>query len=219
MNTNRNGSKRISLLVLVYLWLVSAAWGQVSLTLATKDGQSKFRIGEAIEVELRFQATESGKYGVWTTSLVRQVRRPEFDHFTVEPGAGVADPLVDIFTQLSGGGGRAPRPVPLSSSPTVVALPMNEWLSIRHPGHYRVAVETTRVVTTDNPPTTLPLRSNTIEIDLVEPEPGWRENSLRQAVATLERPDLPQPKIGEEYDPRPRQVQREPWRGSMSMVQ
>src|SRR4030095_10369598 len=206
MNADRHGSKRLSLFVCVYLWLISAAWAQVSVTLATKDGKSKFRVGEPIEVELRFQATESGKYGVWTTSLVRHVRRPEFDHFTVEPSAGVADPLIDSFAQMSGGGGRAPRPAPLSRIPTVVGVPMNEWLSIRHPGHYRVSAETTRVVTTDNPPTTVTLSSNTIEIDLVEPEPGWTESSLRQAVATLERPDPPQPKIGEEYDPRPREV-------------
>src|SRR5215831_13509866 len=206
VNTERNGSKRLPLLILVYLWLVSAAWAQVSLTLTTKDGKSKFRVGEAIEVELRFQATEPGKYAVWTTSLVRQVRRPEFDHFTVEPSGGVADPLVDSFAQMSGGGGRPPRAVPLSSAPTVVGLPMNEWLSIRHPGHYWITVDTTRVVTTDNPPATVTLRSNTVEIDLVEPEPGWTENSLRQAVATLERPDPPQPKIGEEYDARSREV-------------
>src|SRR5215475_16204627 len=116
MNTERNGSKRIPLLILVYLWLVSAASAQVSLTLTTKDGKSKFRVGEAIEVELRFQATETGKYGVWTTSLVRQVRRPEFDHFIVEPGAGIADPLVDIFAQMSSGAfvGRLPGAAPLS---------------------------------------------------------------------------------------------------------
>ena len=206
MNTDIHGSKRLPLFICVYLWLISTACAQVSFTLATKDRKSRFRVGEAIEVELRFQATEPGKYGVWTTSLVRQVRRPEFDHFTVEPSTGVADPLVDIFAQMSGGGGRLPRAVPLSSVPTVVGVPMNEWLSIRHPGHYRITAETTRVVSTDNPPTTVTLHSNTIEIDLVEPEPGWTESSLRQAVATLERPDPPQPKIGEEFDPRPREV-------------
>jgi hypothetical protein len=110
MKTDRHGSKRLPLFICVYLWLISTACAQVSFTLATKDGKSRFRVGEAIEVELRFQATESGKYGVWTTSLVRQVRRPEFDHFTVEPSTGVADPLVDSFAQMSGGGGRVPRP-------------------------------------------------------------------------------------------------------------
>ncbi|MBO0799483.1 MAG: hypothetical protein J2P31_11740, partial [Blastocatellia bacterium] len=101
--------------ICVYLWLISTACAQVSFTLATKDGKSTFRVGEAIEVEFRFQAAEPGKYGVWTTSLVRQVRRPEFDHFTVEPSAGVADPLADIFAQMSGGAvvGRPPRPTPL----------------------------------------------------------------------------------------------------------
>src|SRR5215471_11458943 len=208
MKTDRHRAKRLLLFICVYLWLISTACAQVAFTLATKDGKSTFRVGEAIEVEFRFQATEPGKYGVWTTSLVRQVRRPEFDHFMVEPSVGIADPLVDIFAQMSSGAvvGRLPRAAPLSSAPTVVGVPMNEWLSIRHPGHYRIAAETTRVVTTDNPPTTVTLRSNTIEIDLVEPEPGWAESSLRQAVATLERPDPPQPKIGEEYDPIRREV-------------
>ena len=207
MKTDRHGAKRLLLFICVYLWLISTACAQVSFTIATKDGKSRFRVGEAIEVEFRFQATEPG-YGVWTTSLVRLVRRPEFDHFTVEPSAGVADPLIDSFAQMSGGGfvGRVPEAAPLSRTPTVVGVPMNEWLSIRHPGHYRVSAETTRVVTTDNPPTTVTLSSNTIEIDLVEPAPGWKENSLRQAVRTLERPDPPEPRIGEEFDPRPREV-------------
>src|SRR4030095_5242701 len=95
MNADRHGSKRLSLFVCVYLWLISAAWAQVSVTLATKDGKSKFRVGEPIEVELRFQATESGKYGVWTTSLVRHVRRPEFDHFNVEHSARVVCRPID----------------------------------------------------------------------------------------------------------------------------
>jgi hypothetical protein len=129
-------------------------------------------------------------------------------HFTVEPSAGVADPLADISAQMSGGAvvGRPPRPIPLSSVPTVVGVPMNEWLSIRHPGHYRIAAETTRVVTTDNPLATVTLRSNSIEIDLVEPEPRWTESSLRQAVATLEHSAPPQPSVGEEFDLRRREV-------------
>src|SRR5215467_12801425 len=144
MKTDRHGSKRLLLLICVYLWLISTACAQVAFTLATKDGKSTFRVGEAIEVEFRFQATEPGKYGVWTTRPVRQVRRPEFDHFTVEPSAGFADPLVDSFAQTSSGAfvGRPPRAVPLSSVPTVVGVPMNEWLSIRHPGHYRIAADT-----------------------------------------------------------------------------
>jgi hypothetical protein len=100
MKTPRHGSKRLSLFICVYLWLIATASAQVSFTLATRAGKSTFRVGEAIEIEFRFQAAEPGKYGVWTTSLVREVRRPEFDHFTVEPSAAVADPLADSFAQI-----------------------------------------------------------------------------------------------------------------------
>ena len=112
MKTPRHGAKRLSLFICVYLWLISTAFAQVSFTLATKDGKSTFRVGEAIEVEFRFQATESGKYGVWTTSIVRQVRRPEFDHFTVEPRAGVADPLADICTDVRRQSGKVAQSCP-----------------------------------------------------------------------------------------------------------
>ena len=50
MKTDRHRSKRLLLFICVYLWLISTVCAQVSFTLATKDGKSRFRVGEAIEV-------------------------------------------------------------------------------------------------------------------------------------------------------------------------
>src|SRR6202050_3475312 len=95
--------------------LLAQAPSGVNFTLATKDAKSTFRVGEAVEVEFRFTSTTPGAYGAWTLRSERQVRQAEYDHFTIEPAEGVADPLWDIVAQMPGGGigGRLPAPVPL----------------------------------------------------------------------------------------------------------
>jgi hypothetical protein len=179
----------------IALLLASAAWAQnpadVSVTLAVTGGKNKFRVGEAVEVELRFQSSARGRYAVSTRLPVRNVRRPEYDQFSIEPAEGVADPLKDVFAQIEvvGFGGPQGLPNPLGRDAIKLNLWMNEWLSIRQPGHYRVSVETTRVVTMARPVVVIPLRSNTVEIDVIAPELGWAAARLKEAVTELERPD------------------------------
>jgi hypothetical protein len=171
----------------------------VRFILAAKDGKTSFRLGEAVEVEFRFESSAPGEYAVWTLWPVRQVRQPEYDHFTIEPSESVADPLADIFAQMSAGAiiGQLPRPTPLTGAQVTVGLQVNEWLSIRKPGHYRITAETTRVVTTAQPSTPVPLRSNSIEIDVVAPEAGWAASQLQQASAVLQIADPPLPRVGQ----------------------
>lgn len=184
---------------------------EISFTLSFRQGRTEFRIGEAVDLELRFSAATPGRYQLWTTNTARTVRQPKFDRFAVEPESGVADPLRDIFAQVDGGMiiGVPPRPVPLGSEPVAVGLLLNEWLSIRQPGHYRITAETTRVVMASAPADAVPLRSNTIEIDVVAPEPSWSAEQLQKAIAILERGDPPQPVIGQTFDPRDSQLHDE----------
>lgn len=89
-------------------------------------------------------------------------------------------------------------PVPLSAAPVMIELQVNEWLSIRKPGRYRISAETTRVVTADRKALAAPVRSNSIEIDVAPPEAGWANEQLRQAVAVLQIPDAPsRPQVGQ----------------------
>lgn len=185
----------------------------VRFILATRDGKTSFRVGEAVEVEFRFEASVPAKYGAWPRRPTRYARQPEYDYFAIEPLNGspadaVIDPLADIFTPGAGGGvsGRPPMPSPLGGAPVVVGLQVNEWLSIRKPGHYRITADTTRVVTTAPPSTPVPLHSNSIEIDVVAPEAGWAAAQLRKAVAVLQIPDLPP---GRSLDLRSLQLQRD----------
>jgi hypothetical protein len=190
------------LLALTAPSLLAQQSSAVTLTLAAKDGKTTFRLGEAVEVEFRFQGAVAGQYSVWTLRPMRQLRQPEYDHFEIEPADLVADPLADIFAQISDLPilGQLPRPAPLTAAPVTVGLQVNEWLSIRKAGHYRITAESTRVVTNAEPPVSLPLRSNSIEIDVVAPEPGWAAAQLQQAAAVLQTPDPPRPIIGQAYD-------------------
>jgi hypothetical protein len=188
--------------VLLVAMASPALFAQVSFTLSTKDAKTTFRLGEPVEVEFRFQSTVPGAYSVWTRQTVRQIRISEYDHFVIEPSTSVADPLSDIFAQMSGGwNGPLASPVPLTGAPVILGLRVNEWLSFRKPGHYSITAETTRVVTSAPPLTPVPLRSNSIEIDVVAPEPGWAEAQLQQAIAVLQIPDPPMPKIGQSVIP------------------
>jgi hypothetical protein len=208
--------------------LSAPLWGQaptdVTVTLAAKDGRPQFRVGEPIELELRFQSSAPGKYAVWTNLPHRDARNAQYDRFTVQPVQGVADPLADAFAQQTAFAifGRMPEPAPLAGGPVTVELFLNEWLSFRQPGHYRVTADTTRAVMApppappqspnarlglpEPPGPAVPLTSSALEIDIVAPEPGWAAAQLAQAVAVLERPDPPGPQIGQRYDMRQAQA-------------
>jgi metal-dependent HD superfamily phosphatase/phosphodiesterase len=67
----------------------------VSLTINSRNGQTTFRMGEAIPVEIRFKTSTSGKYQV-TTDLSERVHLNGirvYDQFTAEPAADAVDPL------------------------------------------------------------------------------------------------------------------------------
>ncbi|MBV9744615.1 MAG: hypothetical protein JO099_12720 [Acidobacteriia bacterium] len=181
---------------LALLWAslgIAQVSGDISFTLATPSGRTQFRLGEGVELEMRFSTTSPGRYAVWTTNTTRTIRQARFDRFLVDPQAGVADPLQDIFAQFDSGAaiGLPPPPLPVGAA-VVVRVQLNEWVSIRQPGRYRVTAETSRVIIAGQPASTLTLRSNTVEIDVVPPEAGWAAAQFEQAVAVLERTDLRQ---------------------------
>ncbi|MEP6962547.1 MAG: hypothetical protein ABI995_10735, partial [Acidobacteriota bacterium] len=87
----------------------------------------------------------------------------------------------------------------------IIGYQVNEWLSIRRPGRYRITAETTRAGTLGDKPgaqqSIVPLRSNSIDVDIVAPEAGWADAQLQQAVAVLQIPDAPPERIGQTVYP------------------
>lgn len=156
----------------------------VTLTLSTKGDRTQFRMGEQIDVDLHFVAAKPGACFLSGSGIDRRyVRQPEFDFFTTEPEDAAADPLIDSGTLVSGGLGRLFGRVPLTS--THVPGIVNDWISFRKPGRYRVVAHSTRVSPDDAgaPPATL--HSNAIEIEIMAAEPEWRKRQLQEALSTL----------------------------------
>src|SRR6201999_3800031 len=71
--------------------LCSLASAQVNLTIATRNDQTIFHIGETIPVVLSFTSPEPDRYTLTTAD-----RRP-FDRFNVNPSSGTEDPLGDYL--------------------------------------------------------------------------------------------------------------------------
>jgi hypothetical protein len=171
----------------------------LKLELATKNGRKVFRIGEAIDVEFRFTSTSPMKYQAVDILSGKRIAYLSSSRFIAEPSEGVTDPLGDYprdTTDLPGV--QFPGEFVLSETPAVLTRRLNEWLTFQKPGHYRISADTTSVSTVgptvtfyrigEKPPETKPLQwfelhSNSIEIDIVEPEAGWADSVLRDAVA------------------------------------
>ena len=158
-----------------------------TLTLNTKGGRSQFRIGEQIDVELRLESKVPGLYHLISTGLDRRyVRQREYDSFTAEPKAGVADPLEDSGTLMGHGMNRGLSQHVLGTMPVIVPGIVNDWVSFRRPGRYRVTAESERLFV-QNPVTgRVLLRSNPIDIEILPADPEWRKKQLDDAVAVLD---------------------------------
>lgn len=188
-------------------------WAQnpadISFTLNTKNGQTTFRQGEAIPVELHFQSATAGRYQVITDPSERAHLNGlrVYDRFTGEPAAYAVDPLREQTRILEALVGALPRLAPVTTSPVIVEQVVNDWISFRRVGHYRISAQTQRVSLVDRSqdlvktlmPKPLPLQSNTIEIEVVAAEDGWADTQLQRAVALLSR-ETGSPGVGRTVD-------------------
>jgi hypothetical protein len=183
----------------------------VRFELATKGGRKVFRVGEPIELEFRFTYSGSDPYHAVQDFSGRRVAFQSPDRFIVEPAQSVTDPFSDYrFETFENPLGRPPSAWKLSATPTVLGRWLNDWVSLRKPGHYRITAESGVVATGSPsfvlvpledllppnpppppPPRFLSLRSNSIEIDIVEPEAGWAERVLADSVAAIGKPQDP----------------------------
>jgi hypothetical protein len=172
-------------LILMMLSLASPAAqnSDVRFVLATTNGQTTFRLGEEINLEFRFSTGVPRKYEPAACYPYRRFVVSSSDTFNVEPAAGVVDPLRDSSYLLDGGPVScvmSTEPVFIGGSSTVRPRTLNDWIQFIQPGHYRIEATTHEI-------RGLTLTSNAIEIDIVNPEPGWAETQARNAIATLRR--------------------------------
>jgi hypothetical protein len=195
------------------LLLAHFGWAQnpadVSFALNTKNGQTSFRQGEAIPVELRFQSTTPGRYQVTTdpSQRIHLNGARVYDQLIGEPAADAVDPLREQTRMVEPFMGAPPRQMPLNASPISIEQIVNDWISFRKPGRYEITAQTWRLSLVDNSedsarvffPKPLPMQSNTIEIEIVPAEDAWANTQLQQAVASLNHGVSP-PIVGQPID-------------------
>ena len=159
---------------------LAAQTADVSLQLATAGGQTRFRMGEPITLQLSYSSTAAGKYSASGGNSDRSGLENFREEFRVSPSAGTSDPLADYYKSggVANGLGWFRE---LSAKPVVVNKDLNQWLRFERPGRYQVRVISHRVTAQQKP---VALESNQIEIELVD-EPGFRETRSAEATRTL----------------------------------
>ncbi|MFL6335303.1 MAG: hypothetical protein ACJ754_18480 [Pyrinomonadaceae bacterium] len=160
----------------------------VSFVLRLKGGQTRFRQGEVIRLELSFASSLPGTYHLDSATYDRSGRL-EVDDFHLDPEGGTSDPLYDYFHFRGGflGGGLRGNPA-LEAKPYVVGAELNEWYRFERHGRYRLYVTSGRVgrggLGGEGGPLTA--TSNVIEFEVVPAEAAWAKQTLAQAAAVLD---------------------------------
>ncbi|WP_035346911.1 hypothetical protein [Edaphobacter aggregans] len=172
----------------------AAQQNQPRLEVHTTGGQTTFRIGERIPLELSFTGPDGGNFQVSTSTYDRSGRMISED-FDVKPATGWADPLATyfVFGKTSMGGASA-GPRTLSSTPFLLPLNLNEWVRFDQPGDYTVTVSSHRVGPgfapfANNSPLTL--QSKPIRLHIIAATPDWQDKQFAAIVAQLTPPFTP----------------------------
>lgn len=157
------------------------------LTLRTAGGQTVFRMGERIPLELVFTGPGDGRYRIgWTGE---RVVGTGFDAVDVSPNGGWADPLRILYAMRGGFGGGGGSY--LSAKPVIVSVNLNEWVRFDQPGTYQVEFTTQRVIALSaggfqGKP--VKLRSEPIEIKIVPATVAWQKAKLAEIESVLKQP-------------------------------
>lgn len=166
------------------------AWAQgsapdIRLAVRTANGQTTFRIGETIPLELAFSSSAEQKYQLNIASSDRS-GRANYERFIVDPHAGWSDPLDLYFRSgpVAIGGGMGSSG-PLSQQPVAIPLDLNEWVRFDQPGEYRVTVESHRAMLTAQRALSAPAVSNELRLTVVAASPEWQQETLQKALAAL----------------------------------
>ena len=171
-----------------------------SVQLSISARSAKFYTGEVIPLDLAFSSTTPKRYQINNARYDRSGRM-HYEEFIVEPKEATRDPLLLYFNSRSGfiGGGLTSYDF-LKSSPTIIHLNLNEWVSLEHTGIYRISVVSHRIsdISAGEPMgEPVEVKSNWIELEIVSPDPACqalqlariREVLNREPVANQNAPD------------------------------
>jgi hypothetical protein len=195
-------SKAVLILFVLFAhWLVAQedtcsrpiAPGDVQLVLSVSDGRKSFQQGEIIPVDLSFTANRETAYRAESRPEGRNVRLP-YEQYCVQPAS--PDPLK---TYYNGSGVALDGPAydhALGAKPFVAHVELNEFLTLL-PGSYEICAVSFRVFRGGSGGSgfikhfdVVPVRSNTIRIEVVQASPEWARAQIKAAdenMASAER--------------------------------
>jgi hypothetical protein len=155
-----------------------------------RDGQTKFRQGQIITIELGYGANPQAP----AEQFAGHPDQPGLavDRFVLSPHTGVVDPLRDFLSTVGVWDGPPPRSVPFveAGGPWATA-DVNEWFRFDNPGKYSLSVLAHAVRTRyeafgSRPSSANTLKSNTLEFEIVPAEEAWQAATLQKALTLLE---------------------------------
>lgn len=161
-------------------WLAPAQPADLHLAVRTRLGQTTFRIGEEIPLELSFSSDAPQKYQIDFANYDAS-GRPKQESFTVQPRAGWSDPLDFYFRSVNFPGGPYSSFQPLPAQPFVLSEDLNDWVRFDQPGEYRIAVRSYRVRMQT-------LLSNELALTIVAATPEWQQETLQRALTGIDNP-------------------------------
>jgi hypothetical protein len=203
VNSHTRGAST-SVLLLVTMWSIlgGATGAQGPPSVGNSDGQdgpqlrvstsaSVYRQGELIPLELSFTSKNSNEYQINMAGYDRSGRM-NYEKFLVEPTEGSTDPLLVYFKSgIAFLSGALTNFKFLSDSPFVMHLYLNEWVRFDKPGSYRITVTSRRVHDTPSGKSfyrgeVQELKSNSIDIRIVEPDSTWQQSELKRILAEFD---------------------------------
>ena len=160
----------------------------LDFSIGLKDGQTRFRQGETITVELGYGTDPQATAG----HLATDQDRPGLavDEFRLQPRTGVVDPIRDFLSSVSVWDGPPPRPEPFVEERGSIAIDINEWFRFDRLGKYRLSVLAHPVRSRfgafgNRVPGAATVTSNTVEFEIVPADPSWQATTVQKAVALL----------------------------------
>jgi hypothetical protein len=163
----------------------------VRYELRTRDGGTRYRIGEPIPIELRFSSTIEHEYGFDAATYDRSGRLLS-EAFMIDPADGHADPMAEYYGKpvLVGITGGLRGKLVLTREPAVINVYLNEWVQFRKPRRYRIFARSQRILRqrTDGLKTRvedMPAISEALNLEIVNPERGWEEDEAHRLAKML----------------------------------
>ena len=162
-----------------------------SVKIRFENKTNRFQVGEVIPIELSFTGPVSKGYKISMRTYSRSGRLGLEVLHVSPPGR---DPLYNYYKSGFGfiGGGIGGEQV-LDNKPVIIRVELNEWVALDAPGSHTLYITSSRVGRrSDASFEPIALRSNTLELEIVEADGDWQERVLGSTVDKLDNPNSTQ---------------------------